>query len=54
MNKSICELKLNEKDFNKSMMDLPNNKTPGSDGISIEFYKYFWEDVKPFLVSSYN
>ena len=31
---------------------MDNNKSPGNDGLSMEFYEYFWDEVKkPFLVS---
>ena len=31
---------------------MENNKSPGSDGLSKEFYDYFWDEVKkPFLAS---
>ena len=33
---------------------MKNNKSPGSDGISIEFYKIFWNDIKIYLVNSLN
>ena len=26
---------------------MPNNKSPGNDGLTREFYKTFWEEVKP-------
>ena len=25
---------------------MKNNRSPGIDGIIIEFYKYFWDDIK--------
>ena len=31
-----------------------NNKNPGSDGISTEFFKIFWNDLKSFNVKSFN
>ena len=30
------------------------NKTPGSDGFTIEFYRCFWNVVAPFMVDSFN
>ena len=33
---------------------MKNKKSPGSDGISVEFYKLFWNDVKEFYINSIN
>ena len=33
---------------------LPNNKTPGEDGLPAEFYKIFWVDIKSILLNSYK
>jgi len=33
---------------------MKNNKSPGSDGISVEFYKLCWEDIKEFYLNSIN
>ena len=34
---------------------MDNNKSPGNDGLSKEFYKYFWDEVKkPFLASNHK
>ena len=38
----------------ESIKKLPNNKSPGTDGISIEFYKLFWHEIKHFLMDSFN
>ena len=32
---------------------LSNNKSPGWDGLSAEFYKHFWEDIKQSLFQSF-
>ena len=31
-----------------------NDKTPGNDGLTIEFYKFFWSEIGIFLVDSLN
>ena len=31
-----------------------NNKSPGSDGLTTEFYKIFWNDIKYYFVNSIN
>ena len=33
---------------------MQNNKSPGSDGYSVEFFKFFWNDLGHFLVNSIN
>ena len=38
----------------ESLMKFPNNKSPGSDGLSVEFYKFFWNNIKSFLIDSYD
>ena len=43
-------------DYECSMVlkEMKNNKSQGSDGISTEFYKLFWNDIKMFYVKSLN
>ena len=31
-----------------------NKKSPRSDGVTVEFYKLFWNDVKEFYINSIN
>ena len=33
---------------------MKNNKTPGNDGLSKEFYKTFWDELKTPLMESVN
>ena len=33
---------------------MKNCKSPGSDGITTEFYKIFWQDIKTYFVISIN
>ena len=33
---------------------MPNNKSPGNDGLSKELYEVFWEDLKTPLISSFK
>ena len=33
---------------------MKNHKSPGPDGFSSEFYKYFWKDIGHFLITSFN
>ena len=52
--KRICESKITMKECFNSINELPNNKSPGSDGMSTEFYKFFWDDIKVFLLESFD
>ena len=51
--KQICDQELTTHDFSKAVKDLPNNKTPGPDGIPVEFYKFFWPDIGQELIQSF-
>ena len=35
------------------MKSIPNNKTPGNDGLSKEFYEAFWNELKDLLLKSF-
>lgn len=50
----ICEGRVSEAECLQALKLLPNNKTPGSDGLSIDFYKFFWNKIKTFLISSFD
>ena len=45
---------MTENDLPKSLKALKNGKTPGTDGINAEFYKFIWSDIKEFLLASIN
>jgi exonuclease III len=38
----------------EALKDLPNNKTPGTDGLSAEFYKKLWNSIKTPLYKCYK
>jgi hypothetical protein len=33
---------------------MKNNKSPGSNGLTSEFLKFFWKDLKVFVIGSLN
>ena len=37
-----------------ALKSMENDKTPGNDGLSKEFYEVFWDDVKIPLLASIN
>ena len=49
-----CDKIITADECHKSVQELPNNKSPGSDGLSIEFYKLFWREINIFLIESYD
>ena len=36
----------------KSSKSMENNKSPGSDGLSKEFYECFWDEIKKLFLAS--
>ena len=50
-----CGNELSEKELDMSLMSMQNNKSPGNDGLTQEFFVTFWEDIKDvFKFMSYN
>ena len=49
-----CECLMTENDLLKSLKAFKNGKTPGTDGLNAEFYKFFWPDIKQFFLASIN
>ena len=41
-NANICEGKLSEKECRLALSEMHHRKSPGSDGFTSEFYKFFW------------
>ena len=50
----FCDQKLQPRDYNTALKNLANNKSSGSDGLTTNFYKFFWPDIRDLLVASYN
>ena len=49
-----CEGMLTEAEIFRCLNSFSNNKSPGTDGLSSEWYKFFWEDIKLYLLNSFN
>ena len=49
-----CEGMLNEKECFEALLTLQNGKSPGNDGLTIEFYKKFWPKIKDYVMDSFN
>ena len=50
----VCEGKLTISECFKSLLLFQNNKFPGNDGLTVEFYKAFWEVVGKIMLDSLN
>lgn len=44
-----CEGLLSEEECSKALKEMKNQKSPGSDGLTVEFYKIFWNAIKTFI-----
>ena len=49
-----CEGAFSKEECLKARKNMKNNKTPGLDGFTSEFYKIFWNDVYIYFVRSLN
>ena len=52
--KKLCDQKLHAYDYGNALKKLANNKSPGSDGLTSNFYKFFWPDICNLLIESYE
>ena len=50
----MCDGLLTEHELATALKDMKNQKSPGSDGLTTEFYKLFWNDIKQFYINSIN
>ena len=50
----ICECPLSEDEISRAVRGLSKGKTPGSDGLPLEFYVKFWDKLCPILLQLYN
>ena len=50
----LCERKLTASECFKSLQSFQKNKSPGNDGLTVEFYIAFWDVVGDLLVDSLN
>ena len=48
----VCEGRLTLTECFKSLHSFQNNKSPGNDGLTVEFYTAFWESLGELLVDS--
>ena len=51
---SFCEGALTTEEISHAVRGLSKGKTPGSDGLPLEFYVKFWDQLCPILLQLYN
>jgi hypothetical protein len=52
--KELTKGKITYKECLKALKSLSNGKTPGQDGITTDFYKFFWNDISSLVLDSIN
>jgi len=50
----LCDESISLDECKKALGEMANNKSPGSDGFTVEFYKFFWDDIKELVFASFN
>ena len=48
----VCDTEITCEELGQALKDLPNDKTPGNDGLTTNFYKFFWPNIKDMLFES--
>ena len=51
---TVCEGEISFQECENILGSFHESKTPGNDGIPIEFYKTFWPLLGKFMVASFN
>lgn len=52
--KLACENPISTNECLNALKEFTNNKTPGTDGFTSEFYKFFWPEVCTEMIASFN
>ena len=52
--KQACEGEITILECENVLKSFKKNKSPGNDGLPVEFYITFWEDIKTVVVDSFN
>ena len=50
--KQLCEGNITSEEIKSVIKNMKTDKTPGIDGIPVEFYRFFWVDIGNLLVRS--
>jgi hypothetical protein len=50
----LCEGKISEGECVEVIKTFKNGKSPGTDGLPIEFYTIFWNDITNLVLNSFS
>ena len=50
--KESCEGEITQREIGEALKQLKNGKSPGSDGFTTDFYKFFWPKIKQNVLDS--
>ena len=50
--KHDCEKDISVEDLKNSLFSMSGGKSPGNDGLTVEFYKFFWNDINHLFFAS--
>ena len=48
------EGKVTRTDCLEALKDCKNEKSPGTEGLQAEFYKYFWKELHSYMIRTFN
>jgi hypothetical protein len=48
----VLDLELTDEEIANALKELPTRKSPGGDGFPVDFYKFFWPDIKTLVCAS--
>ena len=51
---NTCEGEITVDECTDAIFKMKLNKAPGLDGLNVEFYRAFWEELKTFIVATFN
>ena len=50
----LCDEQISLEECSQTLLQMKNGKSPGSDGLSVEFFKMFWSSTKDLVFDSIN
>ena len=50
--KIFCDMEISLIECTEALKNMKANKSPGTDGITVEFYQYFWNDISDLVLNS--